>query len=111
MVRKTDFNENPVVSLALDLDFGLRLRVCQKADCKASAEVLTDSASDIIMSALSVNSRSVIAAPFEQSVISHRLQVAMREDAGLGTVAVFVFKSQANVTYLPPSLPLPRHNC
>ena len=27
MVRKSDFNENPVVSL--DLDFGLRLRVCQ----------------------------------------------------------------------------------
>ena len=29
MVRKSDFNENPVVSLDLDLDFGLRLRVCQ----------------------------------------------------------------------------------
>ena len=27
MVGKSDFNENPVVSL--DLDFGLRLRVCQ----------------------------------------------------------------------------------
>ena len=31
MVGKTDFNENPVVSLDLDLDFGLRIRVCQKA--------------------------------------------------------------------------------
>ena len=29
VVGKTDFNENPVVSLDLDLDFGLRLRVCQ----------------------------------------------------------------------------------
>ena len=27
---KSDFNENPVVSLDLDLDLGLRLRVCQK---------------------------------------------------------------------------------
>ena len=27
VVGKSDFNENPVVSL--DLDFGLRLRVCQ----------------------------------------------------------------------------------
>ena len=29
MVGKSDFNKNPVVSLDLDLDFGLRLRVCQ----------------------------------------------------------------------------------
>ena len=29
VVGKSDFNENPVVSLELDLDFGLRLRVCQ----------------------------------------------------------------------------------
>ena len=29
MVGKSDFNENPVVSPVLDLDFGLRLRVCQ----------------------------------------------------------------------------------
>ena len=29
MVGESDFNENPVVSLDLDLDFGLRLRVCQ----------------------------------------------------------------------------------
>ena len=29
-VRKSDFNENPVISL--DLDFRLRLRVCQKLD-------------------------------------------------------------------------------
>ena len=29
VVGKSDFNENPVVSVALDLDFGLRLRVCQ----------------------------------------------------------------------------------
>ena len=28
VVGKSDFNENPVVSL--DLDFGLRLRVCHK---------------------------------------------------------------------------------
>ena len=32
VVGKSDFNENPVVSLdlELDLDFGLRLKVCQK---------------------------------------------------------------------------------
>ena len=30
VVGKSDFNENPVVSLDLDLDFGLWLRVCQK---------------------------------------------------------------------------------
>ena len=29
VVGKSDFNENPVVSLDLDFDFGLRLRVCQ----------------------------------------------------------------------------------
>ena len=29
VVGKSDFTENPVVSLDLDLDFGLRLRVCQ----------------------------------------------------------------------------------
>ena len=29
LVGKSDFNENPVVSPDLDLDFGLRLRVCQ----------------------------------------------------------------------------------
>ena len=29
VVRKSDFNENPVVSLDLDYDFGLRLRVYQ----------------------------------------------------------------------------------
>ena len=28
-VGKSDFNENPVVNPDLDLDFGLRLRVCQ----------------------------------------------------------------------------------
>ena len=28
MVGNFDFNENPVVSLDLDLNFGLRLRVC-----------------------------------------------------------------------------------
>ena len=32
---KSDFNENPVVSL--DLDFGLRLRVCQKKTNSASS--------------------------------------------------------------------------
>ena len=31
VVGKSDFNENPVVSLDLDLDFGLRLRVCQNS--------------------------------------------------------------------------------
>ena len=30
VVGKSDFNENPVVSLDLDLDFGLRLRVCKQ---------------------------------------------------------------------------------
>ena len=34
VVGKSDFNENPVVSLDLDLDFGLRLRVCQKPEDK-----------------------------------------------------------------------------
>ena len=29
VVGKSDFNENPFVSLGLDLDYGLRLRVCQ----------------------------------------------------------------------------------
>ena len=29
MVGNSDFNENPVISLDWDLDFGLRLRVCQ----------------------------------------------------------------------------------
>ena len=29
VVGKSDFNENPVVSPDLDLDFGLRLRICQ----------------------------------------------------------------------------------
>ena len=30
LVGKSDFNESPVVSPDLDLDFGLLLRVCQK---------------------------------------------------------------------------------
>ena len=30
VVGKSDFNENQVVSLDLDLDFGLRLKVCQQ---------------------------------------------------------------------------------
>ena len=30
VVGKSDFKENPVVSQDLDLDFGLRLRVCEK---------------------------------------------------------------------------------
>jgi len=34
VVGKSDFNENPVVSLDLDLDFGLRLRVCQYGNDK-----------------------------------------------------------------------------
>ena len=32
MGGELDFNENPVVSLDLDLDFGLGLRVCQYED-------------------------------------------------------------------------------
>ena len=32
MVGKSDFNENPVVSL--DLDFGLRLKVCQNLETR-----------------------------------------------------------------------------
>ena len=32
VVGKSDFNENPVVCLDLDLDFGLRLRVCQNQE-------------------------------------------------------------------------------
>ena len=36
-VGKSDFNENPVVSL--DLDFGLRLRVCQKWKMSSSSEL------------------------------------------------------------------------
>ena len=32
MVGKSDFNENPIVSLDFDFDFGLRLRVCQKKE-------------------------------------------------------------------------------
>ena len=36
MVGKTDFDENPVVSLDLDLDFGLRLRVCQYNDIQCN---------------------------------------------------------------------------
>ena len=32
VVGKSDFNENSVVSLDLDLDFGLRLRVGQNLD-------------------------------------------------------------------------------
>ena len=30
-----DFNENPVISPNLDLDFGLRPRVCQKLKCRS----------------------------------------------------------------------------
>ena len=37
VVGKSDFNENPVVSPDLDLDFGLRLRVCQNQDDKIQA--------------------------------------------------------------------------
>ena len=33
VVGKSDFNENPVVSPDLDMDFGLRLRVCQYDIC------------------------------------------------------------------------------
>ena len=40
MVGKSDFNENPVVSLDLDLDFGLRLRVCQKAIMGSGIKVM-----------------------------------------------------------------------
>ena len=37
VVGKSDFNENPVVSL--DLDFGLRLRVCQFSKKKVSSDI------------------------------------------------------------------------
>ena len=37
MVGKSDFNENPVVSL--DLDFGLRLRVCQKNNLQDAQKI------------------------------------------------------------------------
>ena len=33
VVGKFDFNENPVLSLDLGLEFGLRFRVCQKDFC------------------------------------------------------------------------------
>ena len=33
VVGKSDFNENPVLSLDLGLEFGLRFRVCQKDFC------------------------------------------------------------------------------
>ena len=36
LVGKSDFNENPVVSPDLDLDFGLRLRVCQNESCSTT---------------------------------------------------------------------------
>ena len=44
MVGKSDFNENPVVSLDLDLDFGLRLRVCQnfKKTSSVDSEIQND---------------------------------------------------------------------
>ena len=34
VIGKSDFNESPVVSPDLDLDFGLRLRVCQYCKSK-----------------------------------------------------------------------------
>ena len=40
MVGKSDFNENPVVSPDLDLDFGLRLRVCQKFENVSADQIL-----------------------------------------------------------------------
>ena len=42
VVGKSDFNENPVVSL--DLDFGLRLRVCQnfKKTSSVDSEIQND---------------------------------------------------------------------
>ena len=44
VVGKSDFNENPVVSLDLDLDFGLRLRVCQnfKKTSSVDSEIQND---------------------------------------------------------------------
>ena len=43
VVGKSDFNENSVVSLDLDLDFGLRLRVCQNIyySCKIMLDPLS----------------------------------------------------------------------
>ena len=39
VVGKSDFNENPVVSLDLDLDFRLQLRLCQKQQNKDKYEI------------------------------------------------------------------------
>ena len=38
VVGKSDFNENPAVSLDLDLDCGLRLRVCQNCEVQKSLD-------------------------------------------------------------------------
>ena len=39
VVGKSDFNENPVVSLDLDFDFGLRLRVCQNPESELDLDL------------------------------------------------------------------------
>ena len=44
VVGKSDFNENPVVSL--DLDFGLRLRVCQFYESRNTGLVILDKWTD-----------------------------------------------------------------
>ena len=41
VVGKFDFNENSVVSLDLDLDCGLRLRVCQNKNSNPMIEYLS----------------------------------------------------------------------
>ena len=50
MVGKSDFNENPVVSLDLDLDFGLGLRVCQYKSYRALTVKLFEIISTLKMS-------------------------------------------------------------
>ena len=39
LVGKSDFDENPVISLDLDLDFGLRLGVCPNPKCREGVSI------------------------------------------------------------------------
>ena len=59
MVGKSDFNENPVVSLDLDLDFGLRLRVCQNLTCNTKEKF-----GGVILKSLSFDTGGGDFAPF-----------------------------------------------
>ena len=63
MVGKSDFNENPVVSLGLDLDFGLRLRVCQWSENnrKSTTDVILHAAYQIFNNNSKKNCDSFIA--------------------------------------------------